>query len=462
MLVIAVFWIAAVVPTPVHSAASAILCVAPTPLPTTAPCTNQTAYTRIQAAVKAAMSGDAIRVAGGVYRDSSDIYVVSIIDKSLTITGGYTTSNWQAPSSASITVIDGQDVRGGVQVYGESAVTLERLTITHGRNNTGGGIDSNIRSDYTLTLKDLLVTNNTASFSGGGVFSVSGTTVATRVQIVNNISNEDAGGFYGFHLIGENCTIADNTAARNGGGVSALYMDLSDTLVAGNTATTGDGGGIFAGSDGGATIALTRTQVLENSAGGNGGGIFMDNIASAQLSWTLLGNNTAQRGNAILIQPGFNTSQGVLQNVTISAATVTTGSAIQVGTFLPANPFLLTLHNTVINNYAVGLQRQSSTTINGDYNAFTNLTTPQIVDGQPAALPFATVVTTEPKFINPATNDFRLVEDSPLRDAGNPNLNYSGQRDLDGIAVPVGARVDIGGYEYISRANKAHLPLLSS
>jgi hypothetical protein len=73
------------------SAAGAIHCVASTGGTTTAPCVNSTAYTTIQAAVTAASNSDEIRIAHGTYT-ATDQYVVSIIDKSLTLRGGYASS----------------------------------------------------------------------------------------------------------------------------------------------------------------------------------------------------------------------------------------------------------------------------------------------------------------------------------------------------------------------------------
>lgn len=51
-----------------------------------------------------------------------------------------------------------------------------------------------------------------------------------------------------------------------------------------------------------------------------------------------------------------------------------------------------------------------------------------------------------PKFVNERAGDFRLQADSPARDAGAGGAGVS--RDFVGASRPVGARVDIGAYEF--------------
>lgn len=62
-------------------------------------------------------------------------------------------------------------------------------------------------------------------------------------------------------------------------------------------------------------------------------------------------------------------------------------------------------------------------------------------------------VNADPRFVNAAANDFRLLADSPARDAADPAANRPSPgitvtTDIDGVARPVGARADIGAHEH--------------
>jgi len=348
-----------------------------------------------------------------------------------------------------------------VFVFGDSTVTLERLTITHGHNGNGGGIEANLFGGLTLTLIDMVISNNTAAGSGGGLFITGGPTSITRSQIMNNTAGEDGGGFYGLRLIAIDSSVDGNTAARHAGGINVLDASIDNTHIADNTATNGDGGGIhFDQSLIGGTLAMTRTRMLDNSAGGRGGALYLGSMTGAQLAWSLLDNNQASDGDAFVVDPSSQAPSHIsLTNVTVVRTSISSHAAIKLGVLSPAAPMSLTLTNTVVTSHTIGIVRQNSASLSGDYNAFFNNSTNQVVDGSSLALPFTHLLTTDPQFDEPEANNFHFRDTSPLRDAGDPSLSYANQRDLDGIQVPVGLRADIGAYEYILLSHQIHLPL---
>jgi hypothetical protein len=448
-----VFAFASVAPV---SAAGAIRCVASAGGATAAPCANSAAYTTIQAAVAAASSGDEIRIANGTYT-STDQYVVSILDKSLTLRGGYSSANWQSPSLPGATIIDGQAARGGVLVFGSGTIVLERLTITHGHNGTGGGIEANLFGGVPLTLIDTVIANNTATGSGGGLFAVGGPAVAIRTQIINNTAGEDGGGFYGLNFTATDSSIIGNTTNRNGGGINVLYASIANARIENNTASNGNGGGMFFNpSSIGGTLAMTRTRMLDNHAGVRGGALFLGSVATAQLSWSLLANNQSGNGDALAVDSNsLAPSQIGLANVTVANGSLSPRAAIQ----LSSGPMNLNLTNTVVTSYTIGIQRPSNASLSGDYNAFFNNGADQLVSGSASPLPFVHLLTADPQFVEPGAANFHLRDTGPLRDAGDPLRSYTNQQDLDGVALPIGPVADIGAYEYILRSQRIYVPL---
>jgi len=107
-------------------------------------------YSTIQDAVDAANPGDEIRIATGVYTDVNvrprmDITTtgfftqVVYLSKTLTLRGGYTTTNWITPDlAANPTVLDAQEQGRVMYITGDISATVEGLRLTRG-NGSGPG-----------------------------------------------------------------------------------------------------------------------------------------------------------------------------------------------------------------------------------------------------------------------------------------------------------------------------------
>jgi hypothetical protein len=123
---------------------------------------------------------------------------------------------------------------------GAGLVALERLRITGGSADSGGGIN---HEGTTLRLTDCTVSGNSANDAGGIHASSSTTLEMTR------------------------CTVRDNEAIAAGGGIVANgNATLTDCLVEANSAD--NGGGIVTG---GPTALAGSTQVRGNAAEFGGG-----------------------------------------------------------------------------------------------------------------------------------------------------------------------------------------------
>jgi parallel beta-helix repeat protein len=132
---------------------------------------------------------------------------------------------------------------------GTGLVALDRLRITGGSADSGGGI---FHQGTTLRMTECTVSGNTVTGTGGGIYAVRDTTLELT-----------------------HCTVRDNEAIAggDGGGLSLFFATATltgSTQVRGNVADLG--GGILNNVD--ATLVIAETcRVTENTAAGAGGGI---------------------------------------------------------------------------------------------------------------------------------------------------------------------------------------------
>jgi parallel beta-helix repeat protein len=234
----------------------------------------------VQYAVDQASPGEEIRVAGGVY---SDIHVregitqVVYISRSVTIRGGYTTTNWTTPDpSVNPTTLDAGGQGRVMVITGTIAPTVAGLRMTGG---DAGGLGGSPWGED----------------AGGGVYIHSATAVISGSLIYSNSTDEIGGGLY---LLESPSQVAHNIISGNAGPASGggLYLSQSPAtiignIITGNTATPfGYGGGMFfRDSDG---SVLTGNTFSGNSAGNNGGGLSLRD-SDAVLSGNIISGNSA-------------------------------------------------------------------------------------------------------------------------------------------------------------------------
>gem|GEM_PF-1336565 len=157
----------------------------------------------IQQVIDAAGPGGTVKLVDGVYKGTATI------DKSVNIVG----------SGTGGTSIDGGR-QGSVFTIGKTNpdidVGLCLIGIRGGSSEYGGSINNFGR----LTLDDILITGNTASNSGGGIFN-HGSMFCTAALISNNAAKLGGGIFNdaGSGLILETVNITSNTAEIRGGGI---------------------------------------------------------------------------------------------------------------------------------------------------------------------------------------------------------------------------------------------------
>lgn len=164
-------------------------------------------YASVQAAVDAAQIGDEIRVAEGVYsgvNDRGGTPQVVYIDKSLTMRGGFTTSDWSNPDPVTNqTELQAQTLGRVVFIIPGVSVTLEGLYLTYGNADGLGGHSSSdaggavyaFQSDLTMLDCWVLHSNTPDGGYGGGVYLQEGTLNMTGCVVEDNKADNGGGVF---------------------------------------------------------------------------------------------------------------------------------------------------------------------------------------------------------------------------------------------------------------------------
>ena len=198
----------------------------------------------LRAEIAAANPGDSINFASSL--SNQTIKLTSgqlVINKSLTI---------QGPGAGQLSVSGGNTSRV-FEVFGANTnVMLSGLTITqgNGRGNLdsgeGGGILNTNSS--TLTISGCTLSNNRATDYGGGIYNLGATLNIVNSTLSGNIvNNASSGGGEGGGLCSvglgcavsiTDCTLTHNTAGFEGGGIWIIStrMTISGSTLSGNTA----------------------------------------------------------------------------------------------------------------------------------------------------------------------------------------------------------------------------------
>ncbi len=248
-------------------------------------------YATIQAAVDAAHDGDTVKVAGycSSTAGSASLAQLVYLSKTLTIQGGYTTTNWTAPDpAANPTTLDAQG--NGRVIYITPPGASDNVSPTiQGLHITGGDADG-------------LGGGSSGEDAGGGVYVISATVSLRACKITSNTADGAGGGLY--LLNSDNATLSGNVIFSNTSGLgSGVYMGQSASVTF-NDNTIQDngyidqywagwgsyGGGLYLGQS--PSVTLDGNIIQGNEATG-GGGIFLWDGDSAILSDNVIQNNMA-------------------------------------------------------------------------------------------------------------------------------------------------------------------------
>jgi hypothetical protein len=289
-----------------------------------------------------ALSGNTAKGGGGGIKNAAGGKItasnnVTIADNSDALSGGgVLNAGTFIMRGGSINYNSDKLVGGGV-ANTKGTMTLSGVGIQDNRALLGGGI---YVSGGSLTLKNgvsiggkFLYECNVAAQNGGGMFVNGGTVKMTGGVIGGNSASGNGGGVLvakGSLKLTGGAVVSSNTA-QMGAGVykSGGTATISGGSIKGNTAKGDGGGGIFLVT--GSLTLKNKVVVSKNSvtgAGGDGGGIAMNNGTMKISGGSIANNSASQSGGGIYVNKGKLSLTGGVKN---SGNTAQTGAGMFMG-----------------------------------------------------------------------------------------------------------------------------------
>ena len=224
-------------------------------------------------------------------------------------------------------IISGNNSSRIFNIAANSVVTISNLTVQQGKANSSG---AGILNAGTLSLMNVVVTDNAAVYSGTGSGTASGggiynsgtltllnSTVKNNSAQIINLGTSSGGGIFNTGTVTlTNSTVSGNTSSgkpgASGGGISnSGTFNISNSTVgvntvltssAGSGSPTAQGGGIWNGAPG--VLTVRNTTVAFNNVNGQtaaGGGIFNTTGGSVTIGNTIVSDDTTVSGSGTVV-----------------------------------------------------------------------------------------------------------------------------------------------------------------
>jgi len=248
-------------------------------------------------------------------------------------------------NEAGTTIVDSSTIRDNMALNGGGISNFATLYVQNGSIIGGAGAGNQAWAGNgggiynftgTLTVDHSIVSANTASNNGGGIWSQVTLNVQNGSTIggvgASNTADNDGGGIYNYDgtTTVDGSTVSANTVTNDGGGIynkTTLNVQNGSTIGGTGAGNTADnyGGGIY-NYDG--TTTVDGSTVSANTAEyGGGGGIYNEATLNVQNGSTIGGTgagNQANFGGGIFNAAGTTTVDGS----TVSANTAKYGGGI--------------------------------------------------------------------------------------------------------------------------------------
>jgi hypothetical protein len=403
----------------------------------------------IQQGINVAVDGDTVLVQPGTYVENINYNEKSIVLGSLFLTTGN-------PAHITDTVIDGNSLErtviienvtgtttvlcgftitngycyfggGGVSCMDNSSITLKNLIVSNNLTDTvGGGIYLSEISN--ATIEDVVAIENACGMNGGGIMISQSEAFLTNVKALDNYSNFSGGGIHcqGGTIVIENSQMSGNASAWSGGGgefTDTASLIINNVMVSDNYAEGSGGGLVFFGNDG--IVKLSNSVIIGNSGsfgswGSLGAGILVG-TCTAEFTNVTFSDNFCELGGGVCW-----VSFGTI--VTFVDCIMWNNSPDEIGiNDSPTNPTVITISYCDIQGGEVGIDIPASVTFNW-------------MEGN---------IDEDPLFAFTGEHLYSLLEDSPCINAGIPDTTGLNLPEYDFAGNPrvLNGRIDMGAYE---------------
>ena len=232
---------------------------------------------------------------------------------------------------------------GGFYLSDNATFTMTGGSLTGNSSANGGGIYSG--GGVVLSNAKAAISGNTASGNGGGVYvSESGSLTMTAGSIGAESSPNTAVNGSGVYLAGE-ATLTGGSISYNGtegsGNGGGIYLNTADAIILSGIELShnqaANGGAVYAVKPEGTenNITFAKGTISDNTASGNGGGVYLASGVKFDMTGGTLGTNQAANGGGAYVGSGsdMTLSGGTIRSNTAKSGTDDTtgnGAAIYV------------------------------------------------------------------------------------------------------------------------------------
>lgn len=200
------------------------------------------------------------------------------------------------------TISNNQSDYGGGIYVDQAFLNIYDSNISYNSSiSNGGGITAN----SNVTIKSSEILHNNSAGNGGGMHVIGENVNLVSVKISDNVSDKSGGGIMAKrHLaISENSFITNNQAKNGGGGMNFLGswnvpgLYINDVVVSGNK--SGSGGGVDVSNVSTGSVKIVDSKITNNISTSYAGGLHIANVNGGVVENTIVSDNQAVYGGGI-------------------------------------------------------------------------------------------------------------------------------------------------------------------